>query len=146
MGASIEKDLIFKEPTSEDVFLFCYTSGTTGDPKAVMLTHKNILSALASVSLDNMNFTEEDSYISYLPLAHSMEQLLHAFAITYGVQIGFYNGDPLKLVEDLAVLRPTLFPSVPRLFNRIYEKITTGLKTKGGCARCLFRKGLNTKL
>jgi long-chain acyl-CoA synthetase len=66
-----------------------------------MLTHGNMLAALTSVSFVGFPFSDEDILVSYLPLAHSMEQLLQAFAVTYGVQIGFYNGDPLKLVEDL---------------------------------------------
>jgi long-chain acyl-CoA synthetase len=48
----------------------------------------------------------------------------------YGGRTGYYSGDPLKLLEDLQVLRPTIFPSVPRLFNRIYDKIKGGLKEK----------------
>ena len=55
-----------------------------------------------------------------------------------GARIGFYSGDTLKLLDDIAVLKPTLFPSVPRLFNRIYDKVLAGVKTKGGVAAMLF--------
>jgi len=68
--------------------------------------------------------THEDVYISYLPAAHSFEQALQAISIMSGLRAGFYGGDPLKLVaEDLPALRPTFFPSVPRIFNRIFGKI-----------------------
>jgi long-chain acyl-CoA synthetase len=61
--------------------------------------------------------------ISYLPLAHSFEKVLFTAALLVGVSIGYYSGDPLKLLDDLAELKPHFFPSVPRLFNRIYDKI-----------------------
>jgi long-chain acyl-CoA synthetase len=61
--------------------------------------------------------------ISYLPLAHSFEKALFTAALLIGVSIGYYSGDPLKLLDDLAELKPNFFPSVPRLFNRIYDKI-----------------------
>ncbi len=66
----------------------------------------------------------EDRYISYLPLAHSFEQVVFAMSIYTGMQVGFFGGDLLKLTtEDLPALQPTFFPSVPRLFNKIFSKI-----------------------
>lgn len=68
--------------------------------------------------------TQDDVFISYLPAAHSFEQALQAIANITGMRTGFYGGDPLKLVaEDLPALKPTFFPSVPRIYNRIYGKI-----------------------
>lgn len=64
-----------------------------------------------------------DIMISYLPLAHSFEQVLFIAAIVYGAKIGYFGGDVLKLTDDCQVLKPTLFPSVPRIYNRIYDKI-----------------------
>jgi long-chain acyl-CoA synthetase len=58
--------------------------------------------------------------LSYLPYPHSFEQFFTFFGIITGAKIGYYQGDPLKLTEDCAKLRPAVFPSVPRLFNRIY--------------------------
>jgi long-chain acyl-CoA synthetase len=67
---------------------------------------------------------EGDTYISYLPAAHSFEQAVFACTLIYGMKCGFYGGDPLKMIaEDLPTLKPTFFPSVPRLYNRIYGKI-----------------------
>jgi len=66
---------------------------------------------------------ENDTYISYLPASHSFEQALFGASLYSGMKIGFYSGDPTKIVADLAILRPTFFPSVPRLFNRVYGSI-----------------------
>jgi long-chain acyl-CoA synthetase len=67
---------------------------------------------------------ESDVYISYLPASHSFEQGIFGMSLIYGMAIGFYSGDPVKMIqEDLPALQPTMFPSVPRLYNRIYSKI-----------------------
>ena len=107
--------------------MFSYTSGTTGDPKGVMLSHKMILGAayaayyrLKSVGND---IDENDTYISYLPAAHSFEQVLFGVSMLYGMKSGFFGGNVLKLTDDIALLKPTIFPSVPRLYNKIYGKI-----------------------
>lgn len=134
-------------PTENDVYMFCYTSGTTGDPKAAMLTHKNIMSAACSVfNVPGVHFNDEDVYISYLPLAHSFEKCLFVTACTTGMAIGYYSGDPLKLLDDLKCLRPTYFPSVPRLFNRIYDKINSGVKEKSAIQQSLFNRAVSGKL
>jgi long-chain acyl-CoA synthetase len=61
-------------------------------------------------------------HISYLPLAHIYERMNVLVMLHFGVGIGFYQGDVLKLMEDIEVLKPTIFCSVPRLYNRIYDK------------------------
>ena len=126
-------DLTPFAPTEDDIYMFCYTSGTTGDPKAAMLSHKNIMSAACSTfNVGGIEFTEDDVLISYLPLAHSFEKCLFVSCCVSGMAIGYFSGDPLKLLDDLKELKPTYFPSVPRLFNRIYDKITSGVKEKSG--------------
>jgi len=65
-----------------------------------------------------------DTYISYLPAAHSFEQGLFGAVMAFGMKCGYYGGDPLAMIKnDLPMLKPTIFPSVPRLYNRIYGKI-----------------------
>ena len=76
-----------------------YTSGTTGVPKGVMLTHRNFVSNVAGLDFfkDKDRYNELDIYISYLPLAHVFERLLMLCAMAVKMQIGFYSGDVLKL-------------------------------------------------
>jgi long-chain acyl-CoA synthetase len=115
----------------EDCPLFSYTSGTTGDSKGVKLTHKNLMMTMQSmISIFDLSY--EDSIISYLPYPHSFEQVCLYFAMWLGLKIGYYQGNPLKLVDDCQQLRPAVFPSVPRLYNRIYAKIKGGLEAQTG--------------
>ena len=140
-------DLDQYKPKTDDIYMFCYTSGTTGDPKAAMLSHKNLLSAAsATMQVGGINFGEEDTMISYLPLAHSFEKCLFTACLLSGMKVGYYNGDPLKLLDDLKALGPTAFPSVPRLFNRIYDKIQAGIKEKSSIQQSLVNRAINTKL
>ena len=129
--------------------MFSYTSGTTGDPKGVKLTHKMLLMSATSFNLrqGGLALGEGDSYLSYLHLAHSFEQALFAMACIYGVKVGFFGGDVLKMVaEDIPVLKPTFFPSVPRLFNKIYGKIQDKLNAATGCAAFLVKKAVAAKM
>ena len=129
-GKNHKEEIKFNEPTYDSVYMFCYTSGTTGDPKAVKLTHGNFLAASAAVKAAGINLDESNVHISYLPLAHSFEKALFCVAISNGCSMGFYSGDPQKLLDDMQVLQPTVFISVPRLYSRIYDKITQGVSEK----------------
>ena len=87
-----------------------------------MLTHGNLIADAAGTARF-IAFEPADVHISYLPLAHIYERVSTISATHFGAAIGFYSGDVLRLLEDIAVLRPTVFPSVPRLWNRIYDKV-----------------------
>ena len=67
-----------------------------------------------------MEFKEDDVYLSFLPYAHLFEQGVFSFVMFYGFSIGYYDGNPFKLQEDIAELRPTILITVPRILNRIY--------------------------
>ncbi|KAF0911615.1 hypothetical protein E2562_011232 [Oryza meyeriana var. granulata] len=134
----------FRPPKPEDVATICYTSGTTGTPKGVVLSHGNLIANVAGSSLV-IKFYPSDVYISYLPLAHIYERVNQVALLHYGVAIGFYQGDNLKLMDDLAALRPTVFASVPRLYNRIYAAITNAVKESGGLKERLFHAAYNAK-
>jgi len=132
IGAQNPETILPAEPETESVYMFCYTSGTTGDPKAAKLTHRNILSVATSANYAGVPIFHSDCVISYLPLAHSFEKVLFTLCLVKGVRIGYYAGDVNKLTDDCQVLKPTLFPSVPRLFNRIFDKINSRLAELSG--------------
>ncbi|KAG5554775.1 hypothetical protein RHGRI_012361 [Rhododendron griersonianum] len=134
----------FCPPKPDDVATICYTSGTTGTPKGAVLSHGNLIADVAGSSLA-VKFHSSDVFISYLPLAHIYERANQVTCAHYGVAVGFYQGDNLKLMDDMAALRPTIFCSVPRLYNRIYSGIMNAVKTSGGLRERLFNAAYNAK-
>lgn len=106
----------------DDQATIVYTSGTTGRPKGVMLSHRNILSAAEAV-LDRVPGGAEDSFISYLPLAHIFERTVgYYLPVMIGASVG-YARSVQTLAEDLMVIRLTIFVGVPRVFERAYAAI-----------------------
>ncbi|KAI4872017.1 hypothetical protein NFI96_018459 [Prochilodus magdalenae] len=113
-------------PQPEDLAVVCFTSGTTGKPKGAMITHGNIAANTSSVIKILEGFfviRQEDVSISYLPLAHMFERMIQVSMFCHGARVGFYQGDISLLMDDIKTLKPTFFPVVPRLLNRIYDKI-----------------------
>jgi long-chain acyl-CoA synthetase len=110
--------------------MFCYTSGTTGDPKGAKMTHRGFVGIQSLVEYIGLNLVETDTSISYLPYAHIFEQACFVFSLARGFSHGYYSGDPLKLVEDIQTLKPTFFATVPRILNRVHGKIMEGVTTR----------------
>uniref|UniRef100_A0AAQ5Z373 Long-chain-fatty-acid--CoA ligase n=1 Tax=Amphiprion ocellaris TaxID=80972 RepID=A0AAQ5Z373_AMPOC len=109
-------------PRPEDMAVICFTSGTTGNPKGAMLTHGNIVSN-CSAFIKITETSSEDVMLSFLPLAHMLERVVEGVMLVQGARIGFFQGDIRRLSDDLNTLKPTVFPVVPRLLNRMYDKI-----------------------
>ena len=132
------------EPKPDDIYVISYTSGTTGDSKGVKLSHWNFLVSARAVR-HVFDLHVGDAHISYLPYTHSYEQAMLSLALIIGLKIGFYTGNPLKLIEDCAALKPAIFPSVPRLYNKIYSALQARFNSVTGCKRWLLNRGLATK-
>ncbi|XP_039823798.1 long chain acyl-CoA synthetase 2-like isoform X2 [Panicum virgatum] len=90
--------------------------------------------------------TEEDSYFSYLPLAHIFDQVIENYCISKGASIGFWQGDIRYLMEDVQVMKPTIFCGVPRVYDRIYTGINLKIESGGMLAKHLFQYAYNYKL
>lgn len=90
----------------DDIFTISYTSGTEKDPKGVMLSNENFISAIANILkvAGDFPFIPEDVYISYLPLAHVFDRLGVYAIMSIGARIGFFGGQILKILDDLQVL------------------------------------------
>ncbi|TDL27290.1 acetyl-CoA synthetase-like protein [Rickenella mellea] len=128
----------------DDLVSICYTSGTTNNPKGVLLTHGTLATAAMS-NLHGADISEAGCLISYLPLAHIYERNSELNVIAVGGRIGYFTGDPLRLLEDAQALKPNFFPSVPRVLNRVYQMAMLAGQVPG-IKGYLFRKALETKL
>jgi long-chain acyl-CoA synthetase len=128
-------------PSPKDTACLLYTSGTTGNPKGVILSHGNIASNITAVH-EMMPMSASDRSLSFLPWAHSFGQTceLHAL-LSMGGSLALCE-DVTKLVEQLPEVQPTLLASVPRVFNRIYDGVNAQIASRPSIIRTLFRAGL----
>jgi long-chain acyl-CoA synthetase len=115
-----------------------YTSGTTGRPKGVMLSHHNILSNAASASSEVLTTGHDDMFLSFLPLSHTFERTCgYYLTIMSGSTNAYSRGIP-QLAEDLQAIRPTILISVPRIYERVYGRIRAALDDGSPLKKKLF--------
>jgi long-chain acyl-CoA synthetase len=129
--------------TPADICTFIYTSGTTGPPKGCIISHGNYRSMLDMVNATSV-IEEEDVTYLYLPLAHSFALLIQLGSFDLGATIAYWQNDPNKIVPDLAELKPTYFPSVPRIFEKIYTAANSGMEKEGGLKKAIFDWSIKT--
>ncbi|WVZ09296.1 hypothetical protein V8G54_013826, partial [Vigna mungo] len=170
VGQGQSYDLPIKKRS--DICTIMYTSGTTGDPKGVLISNESIITLLAGVKrlLESVNeqgteciailfltltvsllfpslqLTEKDVYISYLPLAHIFDRVIEETFIWHGASIGFWRGDVKLLIEDIGELKPTVFCAVPRVLDRVYSGLTQKIASGGFLKRTLFNCAYSYKL
>src|SRR5262252_6633148 len=128
VAASIEED---------DLFTYIYTSGTTGPPKGCMIRHRNYYEMVAVVDRLERFTLAGDVLLLYLPLAHNFGRLMHLTGPYAGFTIAFVP-DPLKVADALEHVRPTVLPSVPRLYEKVHTTVLTRFEETTGIERRLI--------
>jgi long-chain acyl-CoA synthetase len=118
-GGEVDRRVEAIEP--DDVFTLIYTSGTTGPPKGCILTHANYR-ANCEMLVEAMELAPDDVFYIFLPLAHALSRMTQMEALDVGATLAFWRGDKDKALDDLREVKPTIFPSVPRMFEKIYDQ------------------------
>jgi long-chain acyl-CoA synthetase len=120
----------------DDLYTYIYTSGTTGPPKGCMIRHRNYY-AMASV-IDRLEdiVVSGDRLLLYLPLAHNFGRLMHLVGPYAGLTVAFC-ADPYRVAQALPAVRPTVFPSVPRLFEKTHTAVSSALDEAHGLKKRL---------
>ena len=124
-----------------DLATIIYTSGTTGEPKGVMLSHSNIMNDVLSI-LEVMPHNENDIVLSFLPVCHIFERTAMYFYLSVGCSIYFAESID-KVGENLKEVRPHYFTTVPRLMEKIYEKIMDKGRELPGLKKAIFGWAVN---
>nr|QAA78760.1 long-chain Acyl-CoA synthetase 4 [Camellia oleifera] len=148
LGDNKQYDLPVK--SKGDICTIMYTSGTTGDPKGVLISNNSIVTLIAGVRclLGSVHeqLTEKDVYLSYLPLAHIFDRVIEECFINIGGSIGFWRGDVKLLTEDIGELKPTIFCAVPRVLDKIYSGLQQKISSGGFLKNTLFNFAYSYKL
>jgi long-chain acyl-CoA synthetase len=123
--------------SEDDLFTYIYTSGTTGPPKGCMIPHRNYYEMCATVARMQSLLVEGDTVLLFLPLAHNFGRLVHLLGPHLGYTIAFCP-DPLRVADVLPDVRPTVFPSVPRVFEKVHTAVVAKFEEETGVKRRLI--------
>ncbi|KAI5615309.1 acyl-CoA synthetase long-chain family member 3b, partial [Silurus asotus] len=144
-----------RQPLPKDIAVIMYTSGSTGIPKGVMISHGNLIAGVAGMADRIPNLDENDTFIGYLPLAHVLELSAELVCVSHGCRIGYSSPQTLsdqstKIKKgskgDASVLKPTLMAAVPEIMDRIYKNVMTKVDEMSRMQRTLFILAYNYKM
>jgi long-chain acyl-CoA synthetase len=122
--------------TPDDICLYIYTSGTTGPPKGCLLSHGNYRAITDAVVEEGVVQAGDSTYL-FLPLAHAFAILIQFATFELGAAIAYWSRDPKLIIADIAQVNPSYFPSVPRMFEKIYTLATAQIDDKEGLAKAV---------
>ena len=137
LAAAVDTPVPVRHPSADLLASIVYTSGTTGRPKGVMLTHENMLRN-AFYASQCADFGPDEIFLSFLPMSHTLERTAgYYLPMLIGAEVA-YARSIAQLAQDLLAIRPTVLISVPRIYERVYARIQDGLEKKGALAKLLF--------
>jgi len=119
----------YQAVTPEDICLYIYTSGTTGPPKGCLLSHANYR-AITDAVVEQSPLVEGDSSYLFLPLAHAFAILIQFATFELGAALAYWSRDSKMIIADITQVNPSFFPSVPRMFEKIYTLATSNIEDK----------------
>ena len=128
----------YESVAPEDICTFIYTSGTTGPPKGCVISHGNYRAMLDMVVDRNVLGGGDELTYLFLPLAHSFALLIQLGSFELGATLAYWERDPLRIMANLTEVKPTYFPSVPRIFEKIYTAATSAVEKEGGLKKRIF--------
>uniref|UniRef100_UPI00358FAF28 long-chain-fatty-acid--CoA ligase 4-like n=2 Tax=Myxine glutinosa TaxID=7769 RepID=UPI00358FAF28 len=152
---SLQGSQTAKSPAPSDLAVIMYTSGSTGVPKGVRITHGNLVAAISGMHFRISDVGPEDTYIGYLPLAHVLELCAEMFVLSRGCRIGYSSAQTLTDQStrikrgsqgDVTVLKPTLMAAVPEIMERIYKGVMAKVRDLNLFRRALFLLAYQYKL
>jgi long-chain acyl-CoA synthetase len=131
--------------SEDDLYTVIYTSGTTGPPKGCAITHRNYYAMTSTIDDLEVVLMPGDEMLLYLPLAHTFGRLMHLAGPYVGFTLSFC-ADPARLLDAVAAVRPTVLPSVPRLFEKVHAGVNEKLAAATGLQRAIGQWGLKVGL
>lgn len=152
---SEECEKMFTEPMKDDLAVIMYTSGSTGSPKGVMISHANMLTSFQGLRSRIGQIEHNECYLSYLPLAHILELELHVSCLFLGIAVAYSsaqtmldNSTAIKAGQkgDLRALKPTIVPCVPIILERINKSVSEKLSKTNYFKHALFKRAYEQKL
>jgi long-chain acyl-CoA synthetase len=144
LGSKVDYEVT--KPQPDDLAIIMYTSGSTGNPKGCMLSHRNVIAGSVSLSNFGASFSPADTYMSFLPLAHIYEVIVELMIIVQGGCIGFSTGNIKNLTSDIQALRPTILSGVPRVWNRFVDVMRKKIAALPAPKKWFIEKAISTKV
>lgn len=133
----------FSTPMPCNICTIMYTSGTSGVPKGVVLTHKNLVTNIRGMNLMMEHLGEklkvDDVYISFLPLAHILDRMIEEFFFRNGASVGYYHGDINELRDDMMELKPMCLAAVPRVLEKMHKGVLKAVEELNPVRRAVFK-------